>query len=86
MEGKVVRIEIDQVVKEMPRLFAKLDKAIAPGHLAGPDFSAADCFLLPMLAAVQMFPEGKEGFEASDKLMAYFNKVAARPSFEATAQ
>ncbi len=65
-DGNVIRTEIDQAVKEMPRMFGKLDNAVAPGHIAGPDFTAADCFLMPILAAVQMFP-GRQGRLRSER-------------------
>jgi len=84
-DGNVVRTEIDQAVKRFPRLFEKLANAVGDGHLAGPDFSMADCFLVPMLAALQRFPEGEAQFEDSTAVKDYFYRVAERPSFAATA-
>jgi glutathione S-transferase len=55
------------------------------GHLGGDAFSTADCFLMPILAAVQNFPEGKENFEKCPNLQAYFAKVSERLSFAETA-
>lgn len=84
-DGNVVRTEIDQAIKRFPKMFGELDKATESGFLAGGAFSAADCFLMPILGGAQMFPEGKEAFDASPNLKAYFDTHAQRPSFVNTA-
>ena len=45
----------------------------------------ADCFLMPILNATQLFPEGQEAVAGSPALKAYFDKVAERDSFKNTA-
>lgn len=84
-DGNVVRTEIDQAVKRFPKMFGVLDNAIKNGFLAGGTFSVADCFLMPILAGAQMFPEGKEAFDGAPNLKAYFEAHAQRPSFANTA-
>ncbi len=84
-DGNVVRDVIDQTVKRLPKMFAMLDGAVAGGYLGGDSFTMADCFLMPILAAVQNFPEGKENLETSTNLSAYFAKLSERPSFTKTA-
>ncbi|MBM85859.1 MAG: hypothetical protein CMM47_07545 [Rhodospirillaceae bacterium] len=83
--GNVVRDEIDRAVKRFPKMFGVLDNAVKPGFLGRSVFSAADCFMMPILAAVQRFPEGVEAMQAASNLTAYFEKVSARPSFAETA-
>ncbi len=84
-DGNVVRDVIDQTVPRLPRMFAKLNDAVADGYLAGAEFTMADCFLMPILVAVQNFPEGQENMANSADLQAYFAKVSERDSFKATA-
>ncbi|MFP6771685.1 MAG: glutathione S-transferase family protein [Alphaproteobacteria bacterium] len=84
-DGNVVRDVIDQTVKRLPKMFAMLDAAVADGFLGGDTFTMADCFLMPILAAVQNFPEGKACMENSPNLQAYFAKVSQRDSFKTTA-
>lgn len=84
-DGNVVRDEIDKAIKRFPKMFGVLDKATEGGFLAGDGFTMADCFLMPILGGAQMFPEGKEAFEASPNLKAYFETHAKRPSFADTA-
>jgi len=84
-DGNVVRDEIDEAVKRFPRLFEKLSRAVSAGYLAGNAFSMADCFLVPMLATMQMFPEGKAQVADSSAMKDYFHRIAERPSFAATA-
>lgn len=79
--GNVVRTKIDKALKRFPRMIGMLEKAVAPGYLGTASFSMADCFLVPILNALQLFPEGKEAFENSKTLQAYFGQVAERASF-----
>ncbi len=84
-DGNVVRDVIDQTVKRLPKMFAFLETAVADGYLGGDSFTMADCFLMPILAAVRSFPEGKENMENCPNLQAYFAKVSERSSFTETA-
>ena len=72
-DGNVVRDAIDETIMRLPKMFAMLDAAVA------------DCFLMPILAAVQNFPEGKACMENLPNLQAYFAKLSERDSFKATA-
>ena len=82
--GNVIRTEIDLALRRFPRMFGVLDSAVAPGFLGGAAFSMADCFVMPLLSVVQLFPEGKAFMEKAETLKAYFAKVSERPSFVAT--
>ena len=84
-DGNVVRTEIDKALKRFPRMFAMLEEAVAPGYLGSGNFTMADCFLAPILAAVQRFPEGQEAVQNSAGLTDYFGRIAERPSFAETA-
>ena len=84
-DGNVVRTEIDKALKRFPRMFAMLEEAVAPGYLGSANFTMADCFLAPILAAVQRFPEGQEAVQNSAGLTDYFGRIAERPSFAETA-
>ncbi len=84
-DGNVVRTKIDRALKRFPKMFAILEAAVAPGFLGGEAFSMADCFLAPILAAVRNFPEGAEQLGGSEALDAYFERIAERASFTASA-
>ncbi len=59
-DGKPDRSVIDASAKEMPGIFAVLDRAYgAREYLVGNAISMADLFLAPILFYVEMFPEGK---------------------------
>ena len=83
--GQVVRTKIDRAIKRFPRMMAMLESAVADGYLGSSEFSMADCFLMPILNATQLFPEGQEAVAGSPALKAYFDKVAERDSFKNTA-
>lgn len=85
-DGNVVRDKIDPALKRFPRMIGKLEAAVAPGYFGTEAFSMADCFLMPILAATQLFPEGKEQIGASSALKGYFDRMAERPSFANTAK
>jgi glutathione S-transferase len=84
-DGNVVRHKIDKAIKRFPRAFGSLEQGVAGGYLGGDSFTMADCFLAPMLSAAKSFPEGQEQLEASAALKAYFERIAERSSFAATA-
>jgi glutathione S-transferase len=84
-DGKVVRTKIDIAVKRFPKMFAMIGSAVAPGYFGSNEFSVADCFLAPILAAAKMFPEGQEALANNADLSAYFARVSARDSFTSTA-
>ena len=63
-----------------------LDRAVAKGgFLAGDSFTFADINLMPILAYLKNFPESGSAIAAAKSLSAYFDRLAARPSFQNTA-
>ena len=62
-----------------------LDKAVAgTGYLVGEQFTFADINLLPILHVVRQAPEGAQALAAAPHLARYYERHAARPSFEKT--
>jgi glutathione S-transferase len=84
-DGNVIRTDIDKAIKRFPRVFGTLNDAVSGGYVVGDTFSMADCFIMPMLAVAQMFPEGKAAMAEHAALKEYFERVGARESFVATA-
>ena len=84
-DGNVIRTDIDKAIKRFPRVFGTLGEAVSGGYVAGDSFTMADCFITPMLAVVQMFPEGKAAMSEHTAVADYFARVAERESFTATA-
>lgn len=82
--GNVVRNIIDESVEKLPTHFAVLNTAVKDGFLGSGRFTAADCFIAPVLAYVSMFPEGKEHLEKASALNEYFRRISERESFKAT--
>ena len=85
-DGNVVRTKIDKALKRFPKMFAMLEAAVEPGFFGSASFSMADCFVIPILNATNMWEEGKEAIANSPKLNNYFTKMQERPSFQATAK
>ena len=84
-DGNVVRDVIDKTVRRLPKMYAFLDAAVAPGYLGGDDCTMADCFLAPILASAQRFPEAQENLANSPNLQSYFATMSERDSFKNTA-
>lgn len=84
-DGKVVRDRIDDSVAKFPAYFAVLNNAVRDGYFGSDRFTAADCFIVPILFYVTMFPEGRDHLEKSPALTAYYDRISKRESFEATA-
>jgi glutathione S-transferase len=84
-DGKPDRAAIDHVLPAMQAQFDILDKAVAKsGNLAGNGYTLADINLMPILYYVQRFPEGGGMLQSAKNLLAYFDRHAARPSYQAT--
>jgi glutathione S-transferase len=84
-DGKPDRKVIDAVTPAVRNQIGVLDKAVAStGYLAGDQFSFADINLLPILYYVRQLPEAAEAFSAAPHLAGYYERHAARPSFERT--
>ena len=84
-EGNVVRDVIDKTVRRLPKMYTFLDAAVAPGYLGGESFTMADCFLAPILASAQKFPEAQENMANSQNLQSYFATMSERDGFKNTA-
>lgn len=79
------RQAIDAAAAIMRRQVGLLDKAVSTsGYLAAGRFTYADITLMPILAAIQGFPEGAKAVAEAPSLKAYFNRHSERPSFAAT--
>ncbi len=79
------RVAIDAVMPAVREQIGVLDKAVArSGYLVGDQFTFADINLLPILYRIRQFPEGAEALAATIHLAAYYDRHAARPSFERT--
>lgn len=83
--GEPDRGVIDAAVLALRRQVGILDLAVtATGHLVGDRFTFADINVMPILAAIQRYPEGQEAMAGASALTAYFQRHAQRPSFLAT--
>jgi glutathione S-transferase len=84
-DGKPDRQAIAAVMPAVREQLAVLDRAVAAsGHLVGDRFTFADINLLPILYRLRQAPEGAEALAATTHLAAYYDRHAARPSFERT--
>jgi glutathione S-transferase len=84
-DGKPNRQAIEAVMPAVREQVAVLDRAVAAtGHLVGDRFTFADINLLPILHRLRQAPEGAEALAAATHLAAYYDRHAARPSFERT--
>ena len=73
--------ETGGAIDDIRRSFAVLDsRAEESTYLAGPDFSLADAFILPILYYMWTPPETAALFEGSPNLQAYYERLAGRPS------
>jgi glutathione S-transferase len=84
-DGNVVRTKIDKTIKRFPKMFKMLEDAVSAGCFGTASFSMADCFVMPILHATNIWDEGKEAIANSPKLNDYFTKYQDRESFKATA-
>ena len=79
------RNAIDAVMPMVREQLAVLDKAVArTGHLVDDQFTFADINLLPILYRLKQAPEGAEAVAAAGHLARYYERHAARPSFQKT--
>ncbi len=83
-DGNVVRDLIDDSVEKFPAQFQVLNSAVKDGYFGSDRFTAADCFIAPILFYVSMFPEGKAHLEKQAALNAYYGRLSERESFNAT--
>jgi glutathione S-transferase len=84
-DGAPDREAIEAVMPALREQIAVLDKAVAKtGYLVDDQFTYADINLLPILYRLQQLPEGAQAFAAATHLCCYYDRHAARPSFERT--
>ena len=71
---------IEAILPKMRKVFSVLDEAFsARPYLAGEDFNLADMFLFPVIWFMRLKPESAEMLKASPHLMAWYERVAAKP-------
>ncbi len=84
-DGSPDRKVIDAVVPAVKQEIELLDRAVAKGgFLAGDSFTFADINVMPILAYLKNFPEAGSAIAAAKSLSAYYDRLAARPSFQKT--
>jgi glutathione S-transferase len=84
-DGQPDRKMIDGVLPALKEEIGLLDRAVAKGgYLAGDSFTFADINVMPILFYLQKFPEASAAIAAAKPLAAYYDRIAARPSFQNT--
>jgi glutathione S-transferase len=84
-DGKPDRKTIEAVAPAVKQEIDLLDRAVAKsGYLVGDSFTYADINLMPILFYLQKFPEGAAAVAAAKPLSDYYQRLAARPSFQNT--
>jgi len=84
-DGKPDRKAIEAVAPAVKQEIDLLDRAVAKGgYLVGDSFTYADINLMPILFYLQKFPEGAAAVAATKFLSDYYQRLAARPSFQNT--
>ena len=79
------RIAINAVLPDLRKQINILDSVVGKtGYLVDDELTLADLNLLPILDRVILAPEGAEALAAAANLTRYFEKHAARPSFQRT--
>jgi glutathione S-transferase len=84
-DGAPDRGAVKAVMPALREQIGVLDKAVAQtGYLVDDQFTFADINLLPILYRVRQFPEGADALAAATNLSRYYDRHAARPSFQRT--
>ena len=84
-DGKPDRKAIDALVPAVEQEVGLLDRAVAKtGFLVGDGLTYADLNLMPILFLVRQLPEGAAAMAAAKPLSDYYQRLAARPSFQNT--
>jgi glutathione S-transferase len=85
-DGKPDRQAIEVMTPAVREQLGVLEEAVTgTGYLVGDQFTLADIYLLPILHYVSQLPEGVAPLAPATHLGRYFQRHAARPSFERTA-
>lgn len=78
--------KINAALPEIEKYAAPLDKAVSgTGYLVGDTLTYADLNVLPMLAALTIFPATGYILSKLTSLSSYLSRLSARPSFTNTA-
>src|SRR6202035_3127821 len=84
-DGQPDRKAIDAEAPMLADEIGLLDRAVAKGgYLAGDGFTFADINLMPILYYVRNFPEGAAAIAGGKALSGYYDRLAARASFQNT--
>jgi len=84
-DGQPDRKAIDGVLPAVQEEIGLLARAVGKGgYLAGDSVTFADLNLMPILYYMQKFPEASAAIAAAKPLAAYYDRIAARPSFQKT--
>lgn len=84
-DGKPDRKAIDALAPTVEQEIGLLDRAVAEtGFLVGGGLTYADLNLMPILFLVRQLPEGAAAMAAARPLSDYYQRLAARPSFQNT--
>ena len=84
-DGKPDRKAIDALAPTVEQEIGLLDRAVAKaGFLVGGGLTYADLNLMPILFLVRQLPEGAAAMAAARPLSDYYQRLAARPSFQNT--
>jgi glutathione S-transferase len=84
-DGKPDRKAIDALVPTVEQEVGLIDRAVAKtGFLVGDGLTYADLNLMPILFLVRQLPEGAAAMAAAKPLSDYYQRLAARPSFQNT--
>jgi glutathione S-transferase len=84
-DGKPDREAIDALTPTVEQEIGLLDRAVAKtGFLVGDSLTYADINLMPILFLVRQLPEGAAAMAAAKPLSDYYQRIAARPSFQNT--
>jgi glutathione S-transferase len=84
-DGQPDRQTIEAVTPALREQIGVLDKAVArTGYLVDDRFTFADINLMPILYYMRLVPEGAEALNRATRLASYYDRHAARPSFQST--
>jgi glutathione S-transferase len=84
-DGAPDRQKIKEVLPKLRDMFVLLDRELGTrDYLAGADFTLADAFLLPLIHYMRLMPESGEMVKAAPNVVAWFERVMARPSGKET--
>ena len=83
-DGKPDRARIDAAWPTLERYLGLIDKAVAPGHLVGDDFTLADAYMFPILFYLRRMPEAGAAIERAKATVAYIERHRSRPTVRDT--